>query len=195
MEGRKLLNAAEIIVKAEGQIDALIETLDIKLRDELEKRYSRVVSSEKGDDWLWFRNYALTEKGRKKASRHLAFQVVLYDEDEKAIEGWEPSLYVMCGESKEPFSIDDNFWLSEAPDNYSDIKYDGRLLRWEETDDIDAGWGFVLPLVKLNSEKALVEQIVEPVKKLLEDISPTDPFLNSVAFRFTKGNDSINILV
>jgi hypothetical protein len=203
MDGIKLLTAARVIAKAGEQIEAMIEILEEKLIEALTDKKENISAvhwscdgeySEGGwiyKSYLW--NIALQKGRSKKPHAHIAIQVVLYDEDELQISGWEPSLYIMYGPGEEAFNLEDSLWLSSAKKDGWNL--DGnRLWRWKEEDE--EGWGFVLSLVKLNSEEALEEQIVEPVKKLLERFAPSDPFpSNSVAFRFTEGNDGINILV
>ena len=53
--------------------------------------------------------------------------------------------------------------------------------------------------MKLNCEEDLVQQVVEPVKKLIAGKTPSDAFPsdnNSVALRFAVGNDDkLSILV
>jgi hypothetical protein len=203
MNGQTLLTAAEIMVKAGEQIEAMMEILGEKLMDistnkENKIRVKELRGEEDYNGWLlsyWLKDYALLEGRKAIPYAHIAVKVVLYDDDEKQIEGWEPSLYVMCGEGRVPFDIDD-VWLSEPLDHYSAIKNGDRLLKWEATEEVDAGWVFVVPLVRLNCEEDLVLQIVEPVKKLIDANKPAAAFLkDSVAFRFTQEGDKLRILV
>ena len=203
MDGIKLLTAARIIAKAGEQIDTMIEILGEKLIEALtneKEKKSAVDWSEDGnygkEAWI-YKSYlcdiALLQGKSPKPYAHIAVQIVLYDEDEAQIQAWEPSLYIMYGPGEEAFTLEDSLWLSSAKEDKWHL--DGnRLWRWKEDDG--ECWGFVLPLVKLNSEEDLVEQVVVPVKKLLEGLAPSDAFsLNSVAFQFTEGYDGIKILV
>lgn len=204
MDGIKLLTAARIIAKAGEQIEAMIEILKDKLIEGLtdeQKKISAVYLLGDGEnsygDWMiksYFWDIALIKekKGKnKKPYAHVAIKIVLYDEDEQQISGWEPSLYVLYGLGEEAFDVNSLLLSSAKEDGWN---LDGNRL-WRFKEDDEDGWGFVLPLVKMDSEKALVEQIIEPVKKLLGDLPPSDPFpSNSVAFRFTEVNDGINIL-
>jgi len=205
MDGIKLLTAARIIAKAGEQIETMIEILKDKLIEGLtdeQKKISAVYLLGDGENsdgnWMiksFFWDIALIKEEKRKNKKpyaHIAIKIVLYDEDELQISGWEPSLYIMYGPGEEAFNFEDSLWLSSAKDDEWNL--DGNRL-WRFKEDDEDGWGFVLPLVKMDSEKALVEQIIEPVKKLLGDLPPSDPFpSNSVAFRFTEVNDGINIL-
>lgn len=193
MNGKTLLTAAEIIVKAGEQISALMDVLGKEFIEEL-KTCKGVVRAKKDVDnseddtegWLctsWIQDFGLYESRKQKPSRHVAVQVVLYDENEAQVPGWEPALYVMYGIGEEAFVLTD-CRLSSV------IKEKGRLVgerlwHWEASDEYDETWAFTLPLVKLNSEKDLIQQIVEPVKKLIDGEDPVGAFpTDSVAFRF-----------
>ena len=201
MEGVKLLNAAKIITKAGEQIEALVEILEEKLIDALidkkqkiraEHRDSGGVDSAGG--WMlqkYFWDIALLKGRNKKPYAHIAIQVVLYDEGEVQIQGWEPSIYLMYVPGEENFELKSFcFWLSKLLGN--ECRLDGdRLWRWTEIEEDDS-WMFSMPLVKMNCEEDLVRQIVKPVKQLIDGKTPSAAFPpDSVANRFSMGNENI----
>lgn len=199
MDGIKLLTAARIIAKAGEQIEALMEVLEEKmisaLNDEKQKIRTQYFDDEEEHSagcWMiksYLKDIAMFKGNKKKPYAHLAIQFVLYNEDEVQIYGWEPSIYVMYGLGEDSFDLDEeSFWLCNMIEEGS--KIDGeRLWRWED------GWGFVIPLVKLNCEEDLVHQIVEPVKKLIDENNPATAFpKDSVAFKFVHEGDELCIL-
>jgi len=196
MDGIKLFTAARIIAKSGEQIKALMEILQEKminaLNDEKQKiraQYFHGDEEDSVDGWMiksYLEDIAMYKGKSQKPYSHIAFKITLYDENEAQIKGWEPSLYVMYGSGEDEFDLD-GLWLSKVLEEK--WKLDGeRLWRWLNEDD--SGWGFVLPLVKLNCEEDLTLQIVEPVKKLITGNASFDAFpSDSVAFRFVVGND------
>lgn len=203
MDGIKLKMAARIIAKTGEQIEALMEVLQEKminaLNDDKQKIRAQYFNDDQEDSaggWM-IKSYLIdiaVYKGKsRKPYAHIAVRIVLYDEDETLIPGWEPSLYVMYGSGKYEFALD-SFWLSKVLEEECQLDSE-HLWRWQ--DEGEPGWGFVLPLVKLNCEEDLVQQIVEPVKKLIAGNTLSDAFpSDSVAFRFAVGNDDkISILV
>ncbi len=201
MDGITLKTAANIIVKAGEQIDAMLAILIDKLTDALTNGNNKIRAENRNDDtqesagsWMiksYLEDIALLKGRSQKPYAHVAVQIVLNDDDEAKIQGWEPSLYVIYGLGEDAFDLKD-FRLSFAKANKWEL--DGnRLWRWKK--EGEEGWAFVLPLVKLDFEKTLIEQVVEPVKKLLQDPIHSNPFPDkSVAFQFTKSSDGINIL-
>ncbi|MBU4491205.1 MAG: hypothetical protein KKD69_01950 [Euryarchaeota archaeon] len=207
MNGKKLMNAAEIISKAGEQIEALVEILNEKLIDALTDEKQKIRAKECTDegvnsagDWMfksYFWDIALLRGKSKKPYAHVAIQIVLYDEEEVQIQGWEPSIYIMYATGEGEFELESFcFRFSKLLD--AECHLDGdRLWRWEEEAEEDDSWMFSIPLVKMNCEEDLVQQIVEPVKKLIAGNTPHDAFpSDSVAFRFAVGNDDkLSILV
>ena len=208
MNGVKLYTAARIIAKAGEQIDVLmnilIDKLIVVLKDEKQKIRAENRDHDEIDsagDWLiesYLEDIALLKGRSTKPYAHLAIQAVLYDEVEANIPGWEPSIYIEYSPGEMAFNLgDDSFWISDTLDEENEYQLDKncRLWLWETYDKGDS-WAFCIPFVKLNSEESLVEQIVVPVKKLLEGIAASAAFpSNSVAFQFSKGNNGVSILV
>jgi hypothetical protein len=205
MNGKKLMNAAEIISKAGEQIEALVEILNEKLIDALTDEKQKIRAEAWTDDgvnsagnWMiksYFWDIALLKGKSKKPYAHVAIQIVLYDEDEVQIQGWEPAIYIMYVPGEAEFDLESFcFWLSKLLDEGCHM--DGDLLwRWEEFEEDDS-WMFSVPLVKMNCEEDLVQQIVEPVKKLITGGAPSHAFSSdSVAFHFTHEGDKLRILV
>ncbi len=207
MNGKKLMNAAEIITKAGEQIEALNEILQDKLIDALADEKQKIRAKFLTDDvvhsagnWMiksYFYDIALFKGKSKKPYTHLAIQIVLYDEEEVQIQGWEPSIYIMYCPGEDEFDLESFcFRFSNLLDE--ECHLDGeRLWRWAEESEEDDSWMFSVPLVKMNCEEDLVQQIVGPVKKLIAGNTPHDTFpSDSVAFRFAVGNDGkLSILV
>lgn len=198
MNGSKLLSAAIIIEKAGGQIEAMIEILKNKMEKELENHEMRV-DPNWGDDedqsiggWMltsYLFDIAMLKKDKraKKPFAHIAIKIVLFDKKEIDIKGWEPSIYVMYTAGLDEFEID-SFWLTEVLEEGCELDDNRRLWRWSENDE-NAGWGFVLPLVKLNNEEDLSNQVIYPIKELLAGrVFPA----NSIAFCYEVEGDIIN---
>ena len=194
MNGITLLNAAKIIAKTGEQLEGMIEILENKLIKELtdDEKKIRVESSSVDQEnsvgeWLlqtFLFNVALFVGRKTKPSGHIAIQIVLYNENEIEISGWEPSLYVMYEADDRAIEIG-SFFLSEILEEGCTLD-NNRLWRWDE------GWGFVVPLVKLNSEEDLARQIVEPVKKLFNNIEAASAFpADSIAFHFEIDGDTL----
>jgi len=206
MDGEKLRTAATIMVEAGKQIDEMIDILEEKLieafTNEKEKKsaeeYDYEGENNKGNDWIskcWLWDIELqkeTRKGHKKTEAHIAIKVVLYNEDEMKDSNWEPSLYVIYKKGEKAFNLENSLWIHSAKKEGWEL--DGnRLWRWKEEDE--EGWAFVLPLVELDSENTLKEQIILPVKKLLENSFASNPFPDKpVAFQFNQGKDGLSIL-
>ena len=71
-----------------------------------------------------------------------------------------------------------------------------RLWRWGEEAEQDDAWMFSIPLVKMNCEEDLVQQIVQPVKRLIAGETPSQAFpSDSVAFHFVQDGDKLRILI
>lgn len=179
MNGNTLKTAAEIIVKAGIQIDALMELLEDLLIKAIENKESGIRADTWDDntqssdgDWL-ITNYLIDirrlEKKKKRPFSHLAIEAVIYDENDVKIQGWEPALYVMHGFSEEPFDFE--FSVSDALSDLlagSCVLAGNHLWCWPESDENDESWLFAVPLVLLNSKRDLTYHIVNPVKKLID---------------------------
>ena len=181
MNGDTLKSAAKIIVKSGAQIDALFD-LTLKNLEEKLTEISHIGKIHLGksevveDDGSWITTSYLknleifTHKARKPTS-HIALNVVLYDEKEVNIKGWEPSIYIMFSDDREPF---EEGWLVNdmlEDDEFRQSKKDQRL--WctynaEGADDYSE-WLYVVPLVKINSVEDIINELVEPVRKVLEE--------------------------
>jgi hypothetical protein len=204
MDGIKLFTAAKIIAKAGAQIEGLMEVLEEKMINALNDENQKIRAQCWGDDeedsaggWMiksYLQDIAMLKGKKQKPYAHIAIQIALYDENEAQIQGWEPSLYVMYGSGEDGFGLG-SFWLSKILEEKGQLDSSERLWSWKDEDE--EGWAFVLPLVKLNREEDLVQQIVEPVKKLIADKTRSDAFpSNSVALRFAVGNDDkLSILI
>lgn len=204
VNGKKLLNAARIISSAGAQIESMIEILNDKLIDTLgdEKKKVRVdadwadKSIRSAGNWLitsYFWDIALLKGRSNKPYAHLAIQVMLYNEDEEfRIQGWEPSIYVMYAPGEDEFESDSNR-LHRMLEENARLDED-RLWRWKEFEENDS-WLFALPLVKINCEDDLVQQIVQPVKRLIAGETASEAFpSDSVAFHFAQEGDTLRIL-
>jgi hypothetical protein len=204
--GNKILNAAKIIINTGEQIESLIEILEEKLIDALTDEKQKIRAEEWTDDgvnsagdWIiksYFWDVALLRGKSKKPYAHVAIQIVLYDEEEVQIQGWEPSIYIVYAPGEDEFELESFcFRFSKLIDE--DCHLDGdRLWRWKEKAEEDDSWIFSLPIVKMSCEEDLVRQIVEPVKRLIAGETPSQAFpSDSVAFRFTYEGDKLRILV
>ncbi|MCX5831363.1 MAG: hypothetical protein NT140_05680 [Deltaproteobacteria bacterium] len=206
MDGAKLLTAAKIIVKAGEQIEAIISILKEKLGEaltneniEIDVDYDTDEEYSEGDwiykSYLWDIALFKIKRGKKTKQpfAHIAIKVVLYDEDECKDSKWEPSLYISYGTGEIAFDLESSLWLSPKKKGWD---LDGnKLWNWKEEDE--QGWGFVLPLVKLNFEETLVEQIIKPVKKLFDGTASADAFPSDndgLAFRFTQDVNGTKII-
>lgn len=204
MSGKTLLNAAKIIAKTGDQLQGMLEIINAKLITELESIVSgkgkEVRVDEGGTDEQyteggWFLqaylfNLHIYEGKRKTASGSIAVQIILYDEDDIEIPGWEPSLSVMYQPGDVAFEIG-NFSLSNLLEEGCALEESNRML-WR----CEAGWwGFAVPLVKLNSEEDIVLQVIEPVKKLYDNIEAANAFPDdSIAFQFKIDGDMLRII-
>lgn len=203
MNGKTLLNAAKIIAKTGEQLEGMIEIIENKLIEEFELMESdngrglRVEIGandppDAGYQWLlqaYLFNLHIYEGKRKTASGSIAVQIILYDEEDMEIPGWEPSLSVMYQSGDVAFEIG-NFSLSNLIEEGCVLESNRLLWRWEE-----AGWGFAVPLVQLNSEEDIAHQIIEPVKKLYNKIEATKAFpADSIAFQFEIDGDMLRII-
>lgn len=206
MEGKKLFQAAKIVNLAGKQIEAMAESLYEKLWDALESLADVGEISDGGSKytkdnsgWLtirYFADLAIKDKQKKKPNRHVAFQVFLFDEEKEALlPGWEPSIYVFYGPGREPFEDDSMRIAAFLEEDVKLDEDDSRLWRWheEDEDEFDA-WFFAVPLVKINNEDDLQEQIVNSVISLLEKDDPRKAFPdNSVAYSYTIEEDTISL--
>lgn len=207
MNGEKLLNAATIIVKAGAQIEALIEKLAENLKEKIDSVDGLRCSLDKpqyeycdANEWLVgnaFRNIEINEGRKTNSSKQLAFQVILYNSEDSELKNWQPAIYIMYAPGiDEPFEPD-SILLTDQELKPSINQDEDRIVRWDEDvlGVIDS-WFFVVPLVRINNEADISEQIVEPAIKLLKqelakqeqeateqtevNIFPKD----SIAFRF-----------
>ena len=191
MNGKTLFTAADIIVKAGEQIEAMMDALGElmeKLGEILQEQRriragnSRYIPASSGD-WIakqYFSDYELLDYRKKKPSARVAIIVAIHSTKDAKISGWEPALYVIYKKEGQEFSFVD-FGLAN-------LKEDGAQFN-------DRIWcykmmkGFALPLVKLNSKSDLEHHIVKPLKTIIdnENINPTAIVFpdNSIAFRFT----------
>lgn len=207
MEGKKLFQAAKIVSKACGQIQALGDALYLKLEKEL-KQLENVSDVSSGyskyendsSTWLsirWMEDLAITDSPKRKPTRHVAFQIFLYDEGEDAmIKNWEPSIYIIYGPGRDSFEDDSIRITSCFEDDFTVLdKNDNQLWRWYElSDDTLDSWFFAVPLVKINNESDLQEQIVNPVISLLKTDDPKGSFPdNSCAYKFNVVDGNISI--
>lgn len=203
MNGKTLLNAAKIIAKTGDQLDGILEIINEKLIEALEsiqpgnRREVRVDEGRTYQQYTegnWFLqaflfNLHIYEGRRSKASGSIAVQIILYDEEDIEIPGWEPSLSVMYHPGDVAAEIG-NFSLSSLIEEGCTLESNRMLWRWDED-----GWGFAVPLVKLNSEEDIAHQIIEPVKKLYNKIEATTPFPDdSIAFQFEIDEDKLKII-
>jgi len=194
MNGEKLLTAAKIVAKAGEQIEQIIELLNEKLIEVItddEKKiradddyYHGEIDSSGGwiiKTYLW--DIALLQGRSKKPYAHLAVQIMLYDEEECNIRGFQPAIYIMYTPGEDEFD-EDSVRISRLLSE--DCHLDGEhLWRWDEIDKDDS-WMFAVPLVQMQNEEILMKQIVEPVKKLLNSQSPSIAFAGeSMAFKFS----------
>lgn len=201
VDGITLKKAATIIASAGGQIDAMMKILTEKLIYALENEKEKIRAENRDDDtqesvgsWMiksYLEDISLLKGKSDKPYAHVAVQIVLNDEKEAEIRGWEPSLYVIYGLGEDKFNLKD-FRISSAKDDKWDL--DGNTIwRWKK--EGEKGWAFVLPLVKLNSGETLDKEIVEPVKKLLEGKVASNAFPSeSVAFQFNEDDNGLSIL-
>ena len=204
MSGEKLLIAAKIVAKAGEQIEQIIELLNEKLievitDDENKIRadgdwYDKSIDSSGGwmiKTYLW--DIARFQGKSKKPYAHLAVQIMLYDEEESRIRGFEPSIYIMYSPGEEEFG-EESIRLSCMIEENARLDGD-RLWRWKEF-EVDDSWMFAVPLVKMQNEEALMEQVVEPVKKLLAKEKPIIVFAgDSMAFKFSFDQEGSLIMI
>jgi hypothetical protein len=206
MEGKQLFNAFYIAIKSWEQTQAMGGILFESLKSNLEK-LENVSFVESGyskclyDDLEyvainWLEDLAITEKTKRKPSRHIAFQVILYDENEESmVKGWEPSIYISCIPGRETIS-EDSIRISDFMGNTYLDENDSRIWRWyelaEAEDEFDS-WFFAVPLVKINYENDILEQIVKPAIRLFDEKSSASIFTtNSIAHHFKiNGNEIV----
>lgn len=208
MNGATLKNAAKIIVKAGMQIDSLLDLTMSKLEDAVSEidNVGRVCVGEvySGDDdngWITtncINNLAVYEKRSKKPNSHIAVEVVVYDEEEASNQGWEPSIYVMFSDDREPFDASTWRILDMVENELRISSLDRRLwcsYQEDEGKDDFSCWMFVLPLVKINNEDDIVKHIVEPAKKIISGGFSASPFSEgSPAFSYSLDGEKISIL-
>lgn len=180
MIGDTLKNAAKIIVKSGGQIDALFDLALKHLEEKLKKiSYIKKVDLGKSElvedegQWIttsYLKNLEIFNNKARKPTSHIALMVVLYDEKEININGWEPSLYIMFSDDRDQFN--EGWLISDMleDDDFRQSKKDQRL--WcrynDEGADDYSEWLYVVPLVKINAEEDIINELVEPVIKILE---------------------------
>ncbi|MHB8762644.1 MAG: hypothetical protein ACYC6J_09755 [Coriobacteriia bacterium] len=191
MKGHEIFCGAKITKKAWEQVGQIMEHLGEALQD----RLSGVPGISKCEwcceDWDgtedvttgYICDYGIYLGKRRKPSAHLAFQVLLADEDEAKVCGDVPLLYVL-------FRATDDKWKTLAFSSdavhkgYRPDREVGRLLQWpEESGSPGDGlarngqaWGFVLPLVVLNNPEDLDREILTPTVRLLEGEKPSRAF-------------------
>ena len=202
MDGTTLSKAAKIIIKVGEQIEEMNEILGERLIEALTGEMRVVYSSDYSKDskggwmimhYLW--NIALYKGTRKKnPDAHIAVKTVLYHEHDSNIQGWVPSIYVMYSPDKSPFDLNDTFWIFDTlnKENEYRLEEDHRLWHWETNKKNDS-WAFCIPLVKMNNEKDLINQIVEPVKNLIKQTANAFPE-RCDAFHFIQEDNGLRIL-
>lgn len=207
MDGLTLMNAAKIIEKSGEQLEVIIDLLKSKFHDVFSGDHIKfdIEWSEDDNDmtdgnWM-LRSYLFTialyeTTKKKKPSQFIMIRLVLIDEMEEAVKGWEPSIYVFSV-NNEDLGVE-SFLLSEILDKGRCLLHDTRRL-WISNGSSDNSesiqWGFVIPLVKLNNEDDLVHQIVNPVNKLVKNVNDPVPFpINCKAFCYEYSGDELSIL-
>jgi hypothetical protein len=178
MPGRVLTQAAEIIVTAAGQIEAMLEKLDEQLLEMLENSDNAVHDYadryHERNKWLLSNavyGYALKKKGKgkRKAYGQFGIHLVFYNEIYSKNQGWEPTIFIFYAPGDDEFQLESIDYILGRDFICS---RDNRVWRWreedEESESTDA-WMFAVPLVAINNEEDINTKIVAPAKALLVD--------------------------
>jgi hypothetical protein len=198
MNGKTLFTAADIIIKAGEQIEALMDALGELMENLEDKRRIRAGSRKyiKSSNGYWLAvqclsDYELLDYRKKKPSARIVIIVALHNIKDVKISGWEPALHVIYGTGEEEFNLDD-FGLTNLVEDGA--QFNDRI--WCYTEQGKSRKGFTLPLVKLNSKPVLEHQIVKPLKTIIDNDNLNTVAIafpdNSFAFRFTADGRILN---
>lgn len=181
MIGENLFNAVNVVMKAGIEINAMYDKIYSMLEKgvpgtgQIKKVNDHEFDYEEYDgDWACrgcIKNFAFYKKGSKKPDAFLGIQVKLFDLDESKIVGQTPLLYVLFSSGDEwdynEFKVskvfdEDNTY--ELENNCIWQGYDEDEEHGAERDFDIALFGYVIPLVEINSSEDIAELIIEPIK-------------------------------
>ncbi|WP_338669725.1 hypothetical protein [Pseudodesulfovibrio methanolicus] len=207
MKGETIFNAAHIISETCRQIDAMFQAIEPKILELEENSFLTYMESTDYElkdktGWLdvsYMDNYEFAPR-RSKRTIHIAFCSHIYNTAEnKAVNGWEPSLYVMIAycENEIGWDLDNNnFNLHSAISDGYNLK--GQQLWTIYASPKDYGCTFVVPLVAISDERTLHDKIITPAFRIAESLAKSDSMEKldapSIACRFTFEEDQLTIL-
>jgi hypothetical protein len=204
MTGKVLSQAAEIIVTAGAQIEAMLEKTNSQMfqmmedRGELVSEYYDYKYDRNG--WIitdYIHGYELKKggKGKRKAHGHVGVHLAFYNEQYCGNSGWEPSLFVFYAPGDEKFTLES---LDDILASNFICPQDNRIWRWAELDEKDSAtdsWMFSVRLLSINTEDDIQTKIVHPTRALLADPGNSAAALTSeeTFFRFQWEEDTFRM--
>lgn len=183
--GAQVVEAVRGVQKVWEQIEALVDVFAMNLRRAVPAFDGRVskLSVTDGDSdgpdagWVyerWHWNYVIAGGGesRKHHPSYLALDFVLHDDVTEKVIGNQPVVYVLCcsdGEfddiAEEVFRLDASFLREEG----WKLDADGKLWTWTSTDGRTFYWVFCVPLLAINDEQDVRNELVLPAIRLIEE--------------------------
>ena len=202
--GKILSQAAEIIVTAGAQMDAMLEKMDALMLQMLEDRGDVVseYSDHKYDrnEWIctdYLLGYALKAKGRGKRKDYgqVGIHLAFHNEQYCGNGGWEPCLFVFYAPGNENFSLESLDYI--VSENFI-CPQDNRIWRWAELEERNSekdSWMFAVRLVSINTEGDIQAKIVQPTQAILSDPSDSRIALTceETFFRFEWEGDTFRM--
>lgn len=182
MIGENLFNAVNVVTKAAIEINAMYDKIYFMLDKILPGTGQAKKVSDQGfeyaemndEDWACLgclKNFGLYKKGSKKPNAFLGIQVKLFDLNESKIVGPTPLLYVLFSSGDEwdynEFKVSKVFDEENTYELENDCiwqSYDEDEEHGAERDFENALFGYVIPLVEINSSEDIAELIIEPIK-------------------------------
>lgn len=211
-DGKNLWQAIDLVVRAGGEIDALVAELSKKMTERLSREGADLgMNFDTGDeedqnatgDWVcvaWLLQWGLKPKGKGKKSYigNLSVQIVMWTEDGFQDPcGCIPRVeiaYMCTDDEMNPSYYEAGTWLPRD-DNWSDwsVSDERKCLMHSKTQkprfgakwDESRDWIFVVPLFSLNSIQDIDQNIIEPVVKLLGGTATHDALGKVPAIEFT----------
>lgn len=187
--GAQVVDAVRGVQKLGKQIEALVDVFAMNLRREVAALASRVGklgvtdgnSNGPGAGWVderWHWNYVVAGGGesRRRYPSYLALDFVLDDDVTEKVIGKQPMVYVLCcsdGEFKYIAEEDFRLEASFLDDEGWELDADGKLWTW--TDGASFYWVFCVPLLAINDERAVRNELVLPAIRLIEEFRFKSP--------------------
>lgn len=204
MTGKVLAQAAEIIVTAGVQIEAMLEKLDSQMFEMLEERGDMVNDyydyRYDRNEWIitdYLHGYGLKkrERGKRKAYGQVGVHLAFYNEQYCGTNGWEPCLFIFYAPQDKEFELES---IEKILSKNSICPHDDRIWRWNELDGKSSttdSWMFCVKLVSINTEDDIQCKIIHPTRNLRTDPGNSAAALTSedAFFRFQWEGDTFRM--